>query len=122
MRRPLGAFSSSGSYPSPEVTIRRYPASPICDVVVVVRGQEVVLRCPSYSPAVKWARLECKSYKIPEPATEIEPNDQAPSFLLSAEATPVDAIANAIRANKIKTDLEPSYPAAIMPRKRGGRR
>jgi len=50
-------------YPSPEVTIRRYPASPICDVVVVVRGQEVVLRCPSYSPAVKWARLECKSYK-----------------------------------------------------------
>ena len=90
----------------------------------MVRGQEVVLRCPSYSHshAVKWARLECKSYKIPEPATEIEPNDQVPSFLFSAEATPVDAIANAIRANKIKTDLEPSYPAAIMPRKRGGRR
>ena len=86
---------------------------------MVVRGQEVVLRCPSYSPAVKWARLECKSYKIPEPATEIEPNDQVPSFLLSAEATPVDAIANAIRANKIKTDLEPSYPAAIMPPKTG---
>ncbi|HMH72561.1 MAG TPA: hypothetical protein VK554_09680, partial [Bradyrhizobium sp.] len=82
---------------------------------MVVRGQEVVLRFPSYSHshAVKWARLECKSYKIPEPATEIEPNDQVPSFLLSAEATPVDAIANAIRANKIKTDLEPSYPAAI---------
>jgi hypothetical protein len=70
-------------YPPPEVTIRRYPASRICDVVVVVRGQELVLRCASYSHAVKWARLECKSYKIPEPATEIEPDDQVPSFLLS---------------------------------------
>ena len=70
-------------YPPPEVTIRRDPASRICDVVVVVRGQEVVLRCPSYSHAVKWARLECKSYKIPEPATEIEPDDQVPSFSLS---------------------------------------
>jgi len=30
----------------------------------------------------------------------------------------VIAVANASRANKIKTDLEPSYPAAIMPRKR----
>jgi hypothetical protein len=39
----------------PEVTIRRYPDSRICDVVVVVRGQEMVLRCPSYSQAVKWA-------------------------------------------------------------------
>ena len=67
---------------------------------MVVRGQEVVLRCPSYSPAVKWARLEYKSYKIPEPATAIEPDDQVPSFLLSDEATPVDAVANAIRANK----------------------
>ncbi len=80
------------------------------------------MRVFGFASAVKWARLECKSYKTPEPATEIEPNDQVPSFLLSAEATPVDAIANAIRANKIKTDLEPSYPAAIMPRKRGGRR
>jgi hypothetical protein len=54
----------------PEVTIRRYPDSRICDVVVVVRGHEMVLRCPSYSQAVKWARLECKSYNIPEPATD----------------------------------------------------
>ena len=69
-------------YPPPEVTIRRYPASRICDVVVVVRGREMVLRCPSYSHAVKCARMECKSYKIPEPATEIEPDDQVPSFLV----------------------------------------
>jgi hypothetical protein len=45
----------TGKYPPPEVIIRRYPASQICDVVVVVRGQEMVLRCPSYSHAVKWA-------------------------------------------------------------------
>jgi len=31
----------------------------------------MVLHCPSYSQALKWARLECKSYKIPQP--DIEP-------------------------------------------------
>src|SRR5579862_4613036 len=56
---------------SPQVFIRRHTASPTCDVVVSVRGQELVLRCPNYSQALKWARLECKSYKIPEP--DIEP-------------------------------------------------
>ena len=54
-----------------QVFIRRHIASPICDVVVSVRGQEIILRCPNYSQALKWARLECKSYKISEP--EIEP-------------------------------------------------
>jgi hypothetical protein len=54
----------------PMVTIRRHLASQICDVVLVVRGQEMVIRCPSYSHALKWARLECNSYKIPEPMTE----------------------------------------------------
>ena len=66
----------------PEVTIRSYPASRICDVVVVVRGQEMVLRCPNYTQALKWARLERKSYKIPEPVVDIESDDQMPSFLL----------------------------------------
>jgi hypothetical protein len=56
---------------TPQVFIRRHTASEFCDVVVSVRGQEIVLRCPNYSQALKWARLECKSYKIPEP--EIEP-------------------------------------------------
>jgi hypothetical protein len=68
----------------PSVTIRRYPASPICDVVVVVRGQEMVLRCPTYFQAVKWARLECQSYKIPEPDTDFRDNketDDVPFFL-----------------------------------------
>jgi hypothetical protein len=68
----------------PEVTIRRYPDSRICDVVVVVRGQEMVLRCPSYSQAVKWARLESKSYNIPEPAIDFPDNEKpgdVPPFL-----------------------------------------
>jgi hypothetical protein len=58
---------------TPQVLIRRHTASEICDVVVFVRGQEIILRCPNYSQALKWARLECKSYKISEP--EIEPLD-----------------------------------------------
>ena len=66
----------------PEVTIQTYPAFLICDVIVVVRGQEMVLRCPNYSQALKWARLERKSYKIPEPVAGIELDDQVPLFLL----------------------------------------
>jgi hypothetical protein len=68
----------------PEVTIRRYPDSRICDVVVVVRGHEMVLRCPSYSQAVKWARLGSKSYNIPEPAIDFPDNEEpgdVPPFL-----------------------------------------
>ena len=74
----------------PQVFIRRYTASEICDVVVSVRHQEIVLRCPNYSQALKWARLECKSYKIPQP--DIEPlsgldHDELPLFLRSPETT-----------------------------------
>jgi hypothetical protein len=67
----------------PRVTIRRYAASRVCDVVVVVRGREMVVRCPSYSDALRWARLECKSYDIPEPIDfpdDGEPDDM-PLFL-----------------------------------------
>jgi hypothetical protein len=76
----------TGKYAPPEVTIRRYPDSPICDVVVVVRGQEMVLRCRNYRQAVQWARLECKSYKIPEPDIDIPANMESrdvPLFLRS---------------------------------------
>jgi len=68
----------------PTVTLRRYPASRICDVVIVVRGREMVVRCPTYFQAVKWARLECRSYKIPEPDTDIpdsKETDDLPLFL-----------------------------------------
>ena len=68
----------------PVVTVRHYAASRICDVVVVVREQEMVIRCPSYSHALKWARLERKLYKITEPITDFlddEEPDDAPLFL-----------------------------------------
>jgi hypothetical protein len=74
----------------PQVFIRRFTASEICDVVVLVRGQKMVLRCPDYSQAVKWARLECKSYKISEPETEPLSGldqDELPLFLRSRETT-----------------------------------
>jgi hypothetical protein len=47
-----------------EVRVRRHSDAPECDVVVAVRGQEMSLRCRDYNQAVKWARIECKSYKI----------------------------------------------------------
>ena len=47
-----------------EVRVRRYSDVPECDVVVAVRGLEMSLRCRDYNQAVKWARIECKSYKI----------------------------------------------------------
>jgi hypothetical protein len=62
----------------PMVTIRRHLASQICDVVV--RGQEMVIRCPSYPNALKWARLECNSYKIPEPMTEFSEVIRVPAI------------------------------------------
>ena len=53
----------TGKDAPPEVKIRSYRDSPICDVVVVVHGTE--------SQAMRWARLERKSYKIPEPDIEV---------------------------------------------------
>jgi predicted transglutaminase-like cysteine proteinase len=38
----------TGKDAPPEVKIRSYRDSPICDVVVVVHGTEMVLRCPGY--------------------------------------------------------------------------
>ena len=84
----------------PQVFIRRHTASEICDVVVLIRGQEMVLRCPDYSQALKWARLECRSYKIPQPNIEplisepeieslsgLDQDEELPLFLRSPEIT-----------------------------------
>ncbi len=45
----------TGKDAPPEVKIRSYRDSPICDVVVVVHGTEMVLRCPDYRQAMRWA-------------------------------------------------------------------
>ena len=47
-----------------EVRIRRYSHSPECEILVSVRGKEICLRCSDYDQALKWARIECKSYRI----------------------------------------------------------
>ena len=57
--------------------------------MVLVRSQEMVLRCPDYPRALKWARLECKSYNIISESV-IEPpsehgEDELPLFLRSPE-------------------------------------
>ena len=80
----IGDAAMTEKFAPPMVTIRRYAASRVCDVVVVVRGREMVIRCPSYSHALKWAQLERKSYKIPEPITDFPDNegpDDVPLFL-----------------------------------------
>jgi hypothetical protein len=75
----------TGKDTPPEVRIRSYRDSPICDVVVVVRGTEMVLRC-DYRQALRWARIERKTHKIPEPdidvAAKAESGDM-PLFLRS---------------------------------------
>jgi hypothetical protein len=47
-----------------EVRVRCHSDVRECEVVVAVHGREVSLRCRDYNQAVKWARMECKSYKI----------------------------------------------------------
>jgi hypothetical protein len=52
--------------------------------VVVVRGREMVHRCRNYRQAVQWARMECRSYKIPEPDIDFPTNEESrdlPLFL-----------------------------------------
>ena len=48
-----------------EVEIRRYEDGPDCDVVVTTRRRCLVMSCPTYDEALRWALLECKVYKLP---------------------------------------------------------
>ena len=74
----------TGKYAPPAVTIRSYPDSSICDVVVVVRDQEMILRCRDYREATQWARLERKTYKIPELDTGFPASEEADDLPLFA--------------------------------------
>jgi hypothetical protein len=47
-----------------QVWIRRFSDGLACDVIVAIRGHEMVVRLPDYSQAVKWAQMESKSYGI----------------------------------------------------------
>ena len=50
--------------PSAEVKVRRHTNSAACDVIVLVTGQQLILSCRNYDQAVKWARIECKTYGV----------------------------------------------------------
>jgi hypothetical protein len=43
--------------------MRRYSHTPECEVVVARRGAEVRYKCSDYEQAMKWARVECRSYR-----------------------------------------------------------
>jgi hypothetical protein len=47
-----------------EVRVRRQAGCLECDVVVTVRGREMVVQLPDYRQAVTWAQMEAKSYGI----------------------------------------------------------
>ncbi len=47
-----------------DIQIRRYPGMEECDVIITTPSREVVLTCPDYDRALRWAQMECKSYKI----------------------------------------------------------
>ena len=55
--------STSSRHPV-EVQIRRYPGVDQCDVVVASRSRQLVVTCPDYERALRWAQMECKSYRI----------------------------------------------------------
>lgn len=48
-----------------EISIRRYGNASECEVIVAIRGREMVVRLPDYGQAVKWAQMESKTYKLP---------------------------------------------------------
>lgn len=48
-----------------EVEVRRYTDGPDCDVIVTTKRRRLVMSCPTYELALRWALLECKVYKIP---------------------------------------------------------
>jgi len=47
-----------------EVQIRRYSSGLECDVIVTLRGREMVVQLPDFSQALKWAQMEAKAYKL----------------------------------------------------------
>ena len=73
--RKGGGISLMLAYQVAEVRIRRHSHVPECDVVVAVRGKQIFLRCPDYDQAVKWARVECRSYGIASMTAERARND-----------------------------------------------
>ena len=65
-----------------EVEVRRYTDGPDCDVIVTTKRRRLVMSCPTYELALRWALLECKVYKIPAVLGQprFEPRRAAPQI------------------------------------------
>jgi len=61
---------------APTVRIRCYSDFLECEVIVTLRGKEMRLRCRDYDQAVKWARVECRSYGVTNITVERVQRDQ----------------------------------------------
>jgi hypothetical protein len=59
-----------------EIRVHRFNGCAECDVVVIFRGREMVLKLPDYSQALTWAQMEAKSYGITAEVSE-EPDRAA---------------------------------------------
>ena len=44
--------------------VQRRRNSPECDVIAAYRGREMSLQYRDHDQAIKWARIECKVYKL----------------------------------------------------------
>jgi hypothetical protein len=69
-----------------EIRIRQHNDSPACAVIVTARDREMIIQLPDYDKAVKWAEMECRSYRV------------QPTF-------PVEAIENSNPSRRPKTKL-----------------
>jgi hypothetical protein len=47
-----------------EVLIRSHAGVVECDVVTIVKGEEMTVECCDWQEAVTWARIECRTYGL----------------------------------------------------------
>jgi hypothetical protein len=58
------------------VRLRCYSDVAAYEVIVTLRGREMCHRCRDYNQAVKWARVECRSYGVTDVIVERVQRDQ----------------------------------------------
>ena len=58
-----------------EVRMRRYDDTPEWEVVVMRRGAKISYKCRDYDQAMKWAKVECKSYRSSKITVERQASD-----------------------------------------------
>lgn len=81
-------YDKRSNFPPAVVEIRRYDDGPDCDVVVTIGERQMVLPCPSYNAARRWAQIECKTYGIStllDPARAGVRGIEAPSMRSTVE-------------------------------------